>query len=328
MKLKRYSPLLLALCLSAQAQESTSSFNALRLPTSSHVAALGGQNVTLVEDSPAAGWANPALYANTSDLSLGLDFMTYFSSTTWMGAQFVKAVGDRHTVAVNAHYMNYGQMDETDASGNVTGRFGAKDITIGGGYSYLLSDRWTGGANLKFMFSNLASYSAIAMAVDLGVNYYDADADLSLSATMQNIGIQLKAYDETVRTHLPFSVNLGLTKGLNHLPARIHLTMVDLNRWKTSDYAIPSADGSAPSFTRKALNHIVVGLDILPTDQIYLSLGYNFRRAYELKAAGSSHLAGLSAGGGINLSRFQLGISYARYHQASSSLMVTAGYKL
>ena len=103
---------------------------------------------------------------------------------------------------------------------------------------------------------------------------------------------------------------------------------MDLTRWKSSYYVIANDDDKAPNFTRKALNHLVVGLDILPTDQIYLSVGYNFRRAYELKASGSSHLAGLSAGGGVNLNRFQFGLSYAKYHQAGNSLMFTAGYKL
>lgn len=328
MNLKPFSLSAALLALGLQAQESSSSFNALRLPSSAHVAALGGQNITLIEDSPAAGWANPALYANSSDLSLGLDFMSYMKGTTWMGAQFVKAVGERHTVAVNAHYLNYGKMDETDASGNVTGTFGAKDIIIGGGYSYLLSDRWAGGANLKFMFSNLAEYSAIAMAVDLGVNYYDEDTDFSLSATLENIGTQLKAYQGGIRTHLPFAMNVGFSKGLNHLPVRFHVTVTDVTRWKTSYYALPDAGSDRPGFTRKLLNHLVVGLDVLPTDQIYLSLGYNFRRAYELKASGSSHMAGLSAGAGINLSRFQLGFSYAKYHQAGSALMATVGYRL
>ena len=50
-------------------------------------------------------------------------------------------------------------------------------------------------------------------------------------------------------------------------------------------------------FTTKALSHIVVGVDIEPAKFLYLSAGYNFRRAYELKAAGESHWAGLTAGG-------------------------------
>lgn len=330
MNIKIFSLLLAVLPATALAQEYASAFNTLRLPASSHAAALGGQNVTLIEDEPTAGWYNPALYANVSDLSAGLDFMTYAAGSTWMGAHFVKAFGERHTMAVGAQYMNYGKMDETDEAGNTLGQFSAKDIVIGAGYSYLLSDRWTGGANLKMMVSNLADYTALAAAVDVGVNYYDDENDLSVSASLQNIGTQLKAYHDGQRTHLPFTLALGFSKGMAHLPVRFHVTMTDVTRWKSSYYVLPENKDKDKSdkvgFGKKALNHFVLGLDILPTDYLYLSVGYNFRRAYELKASGSSHLAGLSAGAGVNIKHFKFGVSYAKYHQASNSIMANVGY--
>ena len=330
MNIKIFSLLLAVLPATALAQEYASAFNTLRLPASSHAAALGGQNVTLIEDEPTAGWYNPALYANVSDLSAGLDFMTYAAGSTWMGAHFVKAFGERHTMAVGVQYMNYGKMDETDEAGNTLGQFSAKDIVIGAGYSYLLSDRWTGGANLKMMVSNLADYTALAAAIDVGVNYYDDENDLSVSASLQNIGTQLKAYHDGQRTHLPFTLALGFSKGMAHLPVRFHVTMTDVTRWKSSYYVLPENKDKDKSdkvgFGKKALNHFVLGLDILPTDYLYLSVGYNFRRAYELKASGSSHLAGLSAGAGVNVKHFKFGVSYAKYHQASSSIMANVGY--
>lgn len=330
MNIKIFSLLLAVLPATALAQEYASAFNTLRLPASSHAAALGGQNVTLIEDEPTAGWYNPALYANVSDLSAGLNFMTYAAGSTWMGAHFVKAFGERHTMAVGAQYMNYGKMDETDEAGNTLGQFSAKDIVIGAGYSYLLSDRWTGGANLKMMVSNLADYTALAAAIDVGVNYYDDENDLSVSASLQNIGTQLKAYHDGQRTHLPFTLALGFSKGMAHLPVRFHVTITDVTRWKSSYYVLPENKDKDKSdkvgFGKKALNHFVLGLDILPTDYLYLSVGYNFRRAYELKASGSSHLAGLSAGAGVNVKHFKFGVSYAKYHQASNSIMANVGY--
>lgn len=330
MNIKIFSLLLAVLPATALAQEYASAFNTLRLPASSHAAALGGQNVTLIEDEPTAGWYNPALYANVSDLSAGLDFMTYAAGSTWMGAHFVKAFGERHTMAVGVQYMNYGKMNETDEAGNTLGQFSAKDIVIGAGYSYLLSDRWTGGANLKMMVSNLADYTALAAAVDVGVNYYDDENDLSVSASLQNIGTQLKAYHDGQRTHLPFTLALGFSKGMAHLPVRFHVTMTDVTRWKSSYYVLPENKDKDKSdkvgFGKIALNHFVLGLDILPTDYLYLSVGYNFRRAYELKASGSSHLAGLSAGAGVNVKHFKFGVSYAKYHQASNSIMANVGY--
>lgn len=330
MNIKIFSLLLAVLPATALAQEYASAFNTLRLPASSHAAALGGQNVTLIEDEPTAGWYNPALYANVSDLSASLDFMTYAAGSTWMGAHFVKAFGERHTMAVGVQYMNYGKMDETDEAGNTLGQFSAKDIVIGAGYSYLLSDRWTGGANLKMMVSNLADYTALAATIDVGVNYYDDENDLSVSASLQNIGTQLKAYHDGQRTHLPFTLALGFSKGMAHLPVRFHVTMTDVTRWKSSYYVLPENKDKDKSdkvgFGKKALNHFVLGLDILPTDYLYLSVGYNFRRAYELKASGSSHLAGLSAGAGVNVKHFKFGVSYAKYHQASNSIMANVGY--
>lgn len=330
MNIKIFSLLLAVLPATALAQEYASAFNTLRLPASSHAAALGGQNVTLIEDEPTAGWYNPALYANVSDLSAGLDFMTYAAGSTWMGAHFVKAFGECHTMAVGVQYMNYGKMDETDEAGNTLGQFSAKDIVIGAGYSYLLSDRWTGGANLKMMVSNLADYTALAAAIDVGVNYYDDENDLSVSASLQNIGTQLKAYHDGQRTHLPFTLALGFSKGMAHLPVRFHVTMTDVTRWKSSYYVLPENKDKDKSdkvgFGKIALNHFVLGLDILPTDYLYLSVGYNFRRAYELKASGSSHLAGLSAGAGVNVKHFKFGVSYAKYHQASNSIMANMGY--
>ena len=45
----------------AFSQESTTSYNFLRLPVSAHVAAVGGDNITLTDDDPALIFHNPAL---------------------------------------------------------------------------------------------------------------------------------------------------------------------------------------------------------------------------------------------------------------------------
>ena len=308
-----------------QAQESNYSQTVLKHPLSSHTAALGGENISVVEDTPWAGWANPALYAGVSNHSLGLDLMTYANGGIWAGAQFVKAFGERHTGAVTAQMMSYGSVDETDAAGNVLGDFTPKDMVIGAGYSYLLSERWAGGANLNFIYSKYAEYSAFAVAVDLGVNYYNEDTDFSLSAALKNIGAPLKSFDDRTE-RLPFNMQIGFTKGMSHAPVRFSLTMSDLTHWKSSDFYTPKDEKL--SFGKKLMNHFVVGIDVLPTDYLYLSAGYNFRRAYELKAAGSSHGAGLTFGGGLSLSRFKLGVSYAKYHISTSSLMFNVGYAL
>ena len=146
------------------------------------------------------------------------------------------------------------------------------------------------------------------------------------------MGTQLKAYDDGIHTHLPFTLALGFSKGLEHLPIRFHVTLTDVTRWKSSYYVLPDEKDKEKSdkvsLGKKALNHLVLGLDVLPTNNFYISLGYNFRRAYELKAAGSSHWAGISAGVGLNVKRFNFGVSYAKYHQAGNSFMANVGYRI
>jgi len=100
---------------------------------------------------------------------------------------------------------------------------------------------------------------------------------------------------------------------------------VDLTRWDKDYYF---ASGEELSTGKMLMNHLAAGVDFLPTDYMYLSLGYNFRKANEMKAAGSSHAAGLCAGTGILLSRFGFGLAYAQYHLSAPSFVFNASYRL
>lgn len=310
-------------CALSFAQESGTSLGVMALPTSAHVAALGGENVSVADDCPSIVLHNPALLSNLDSNLLGLQFMTYADGAQWMGAEFARAFGNRHTGAVFGHYMGYGEMTETDETGHTIGQFSPKDMVFGVGYSYLLSDRWAGGANFKMAHSHIAEYTSLALGVDLGLNYLDVVDDFSASLVLRNIGAQVKTFDGVVE-RVPFNLQAGFTKGLAHLPVKFNVTLTDLIRWKASDYYVP--DGSKLKFGRMALNHVVFGLEIRPIRQFYIAAGYNFRRAYELKAAGSSHMAGLSAGVGLNVSKFKFGATWAKYHQSTSSIMANVAY--
>lgn len=315
--------LLLAAGGTLQAQEGASAYHFLQFPQSSHTSALGGANISAVDDDVAAAMNNPALLSTVSDRTLSLNFMTYAAGSKAVGAAFAKAFGERHTGAVAAQYLGYGSMDETDAEGNVIGSFSAKDLSLTAGYAYLLNDRWAGGASVKMIYSKYAEFSSLALAVDVGLNYYDVDADFSASLALKNLGVQLKAFEDD-HDHVPYDLQLGLSKGIDRAPIRFSLTLTDLTRWRTSDYFVP--EGDELKSLQKLLNHVVVGVDVFPIDALYLSAGYNFRRAYELKAAGSGKGTGLSVGGGVQLSRFRAGIAWARYHLAASSLHFDVAY--
>ena len=310
---------------SLQAQESSSVFNFLKIPISAHTAALGGPNVSLIDDDPTLMLNNPALRASISDRTLNLNYMTYLKGTQAASASFVKVVGERHTLGFAGRYLSYGDMDETDETGQILGDLSAKDIAMSGLYSYTLSERWVGGATAHFIYSKYAEYSSVAVAVDLGLNYFNEETDFSAGLVARHIGAQLKSFDEHTE-HLPFDLQIGFSKGMEHAPIRLSVTMTDLTRWSSDYYYNPT--GKKDSFGKRFFNHFVFGVDLIPTHYLYLSAGYNVRRANELKAAGSSHGAGLTFGGGLTLSRLKLGVSYAKYHVAASSLHFNISYCL
>ncbi len=298
----------------ASAQESRTDYNFLRLPMSAHAAALGGENITLIEDDATLIFHNPALITSVSDKTINLNYMTYMEGTKTAGASFVRAAGERATWGVSAQYMDYGTMKETTADNIETGTFSAKDIMIGGTFAYTLTDRLAGGVTAKVITSAIGGYNSIAMGVDLGLNWYLEEQGLSLSAAARNLGGQVKAFNDDFE-RIPLDIQIGVSKKLGNAPLRVSATMTRLNEWEG-----------------RFINHFVVGADILLSSNIYVAGGYNFRRADEMKITdtegSSSHGAGLSAGAGLQLERFKLHVAYAKYHVSTASLTFNVSYTL
>ena len=296
-------------------QESQNDYNFLRLPVSAHAAALGGDNISIIQDDATLMFNNPALISSVSDKTINLNFMSYMEGTKLASASFTKIINDKATWAVSAQYIDYGNIKEVTEDNIEQGTFSAKDISIAGYFAYTLSNKIVGGITAKCISSHIAGYNSLAMGVDLGLNYYDDERDLSVSAVAKNLGGQLKAYDETYEG-IPLDLQIGASKRVINSPFRFSATIVDLNHW---DYSF--------------INHMVAGLDLILSDNIYLSCGYNFRRAHEMKITdsdneSSSHGAGFSFGGGIELERFKLQLSYGKYHVSSSSILVNVSYSL
>ncbi len=300
--------------LSSAQQESQTAYNLLRIPVSAHSAALGGDNITLTEDDASLIFSNPALLTNVSDKTISLNYMNYMQGVNTLSASYNHIVMERGTIAFSAQYMDFGSMKDMDAEGNENGTFSAKDISLAGYFSYLLTDKLSAGIATKFITSYIAGYNSIAVGVDLGLNYYNPENEWSFSAVVKNLGGQVKAYDEDYES-MPIDIQIGVSKRLVNTPLRFNATLVDLHH---TSY--------------KLKNHLAIGADLILSDNIWVGCGYNFRRASEMSIGTgdeeSSHGAGFSLGGGINLERFGVNFSWGKYHVGSSSILVNLSYKL
>ena len=314
MKRAVLATVLLSSVLHAGAQESQTVYNFLRLPVSAHAAALGGSGITLIEDDATLIFHNPSLINNISDRTLNLNFMTYMEGATTASASFIRAAGERGTWGITGQFMSYGTMKETNASGQQTGEFSAKDIALGGSFAYSLSEKFTGGITAKFIASYIGQYNSLGACVDLGINYYNSLGELSVSAVARNLGGQPSAYEDDFE-RMPLDLQLGVTKRLLGSPLRLSASLVRLNDWQ---YGLGK--------------HIVIGADLILSPQFYIAAGYNAMRASEMKIAeddgSSAHGAGLSIGAGLQLERLKLHVAYAKYHVSTASLLVNLAYSL
>lgn len=314
MKKTSFIIILTIMAIAAKAQDSRTGYNFLKLPVSAHAAALGGDNISIIEDDESMIFNNPALLSSVSDKTINLNYMNYMSGANTASAAFNRIIKERASVAASAQFIDYGKMKEVDENNVQTGEFSAKDISIAGYFSYMLTERIAGGITAKFVTSYIGDYNSIAMGIDLGLNYYDPEKEWSVSLVAKNLGGQMKAYDDQY-DRMPIDVQLGASKRFAHMPFRLSATLVDLNHL---DY--------------KFINHLVMGADIIISPTIWVGVGYNFRRANEMKITetdgSSSHGAGLSFGAGINLERFKLNLAYGKYHVSSSSILVNLAYSL
>lgn len=312
MKKLVFTLLLSVLATISWGQESQTEYNFLRLPVSAHAAALGGENITIIEDDPALMFSNPALAASVSDMTVGLNYMNYMKGANYMGASFTKAIKEKATIAGGIQYMNYGKMKEVDENNVQTGEFSASEIAIQGIFSYELARNLVGGITAKFITSYIGNYNSMGVGVDLGLNWYEPETEWSASAVAKNLGGQVKAYEEDFGK-MPLDLQLGVSKTFAALPVRLSLTLVDLTH-----------------YNYRFINHLNLGAEVLLSQNIWIGAGYNFRKAEEMKIGTgddeSAHGAGFSIGAGVNLERFRLNLAYGKYHASSNSIMVNLAY--
>ncbi|MCP9611592.1 type IX secretion system protein PorQ [Coprobacter tertius] len=313
--------------LQGWSQEGKSSYDFLNLPVSTHVNALGGNNISIIEEDVAVTNQNPALLGPEMDLQLNLNYMRYVAGINIAGFTFAKAAGDRGAWAAGLQYLGYGEMKLTEPDGSITGKFNPKDIIFNGIYSHDLNDRWRGGINAKLVYSQYEQYSALALCVDLGVNYYNPEKDLSMSILVKNAGGQLKRFNDKFE-RMPWDIQLGLSKTLDHAPFRFSVTAQHLTRWKLPytylDSNLNNNEGDLKeknNFASNLFRHLIFAVDYIPSQNLYIAIGYNYKTRTDMKSYNRNFLSGFTAGAGIKVRMFSIGASVAQHHKGGTSFM-------
>lgn len=310
------------------AQEGEKVYRFLNLPTSTRVNAMGGSNVSLVETDVALVFHNPALLGDEVDMNLNVNYMSYLGNIGVGSVMFGKLITPISSYAVGVNYVDYGDFKQVTDDDIMEGTFNVKDIVVNGSYSRDLTTKLRGGVTAKLIYSGYESYSSVAIGFDVGLSYYNKADGFSSGIVIKNIGTQVSAYNEE-RVGLPWDLQMGFSKKMNHAPIRISATAIYLSQWDFSKVdAAYGLDSSNDSFLKTAFKHLVFGVDYIPSENFWLGVGYNPKVNSDMKIQEGNQWGGWSLGAGVRVSKFSIGFSMAPYHPSASSYHFSLGMDL
>ena len=305
-----------------------STYQFLNLMSSPRQAALGGKTITNYDNDVTGGLFNPASINPEMDNQLALNYSSYLGGISFGTAAYAYT-WDRHvqTLHIGMTYINYGSFDGYDLNGVSTGSFTGNEAALSVGYAYQIpySDFYL-GANLKLITSKLEQYNSIGIATDLGVMYINKRLDFHAALVVRNLGTQIVTY-AGLNERLPLEVSLGLSQTLENMPLRWHLTFENLQAWpigfSNPSRATTDLDGNQTQekvgFFNEALRHTIIGAELFPEGGFNIRIGYNFRRAEELRIVDQRNFSGLSFGAGIKLNKLRFNFAHARYTGAGNA---------
>ena len=318
--------LFIALQVKAQTLGGNSVFNFLKLPNTPQLTALGGINVSQISNDIGLAFNNPALLRPEMHTQMNAVFNSLYDGISSYHLSFGyhhKKINTNFLWGLN--YLNYGNIQQTDASGNILGRFRPTDwvMQLSASRSYL--EKWNYGATLKFINSNYGQYRSNGIAMDVGVLYHDTAKLFSVSLLAKNMGTQLKKYDGTDPDDLPFDLQVGVTKRLENSLFGFSFTAHHLHQFdiRYNDTGFNTDNGFENDSTKKfsfdkLFRHFVLATTIYLGDKVEIAAGYNYLRRKELNIGKAGNgLTGFSLGVSMVLSKLQ--IRYARSHYQNNT---------
>lgn len=224
-------------------------------------------------------------------------------------------------------YINYGNFDGYDEQGNETSSFTGNEAALSIGYAKQIgyTDFYLGG-NIKFITSKLEQYSSLGAAVDVGLLYINTDIEFQATLVVRNLGSQITTYAGLYEP-IPFEVDFGMSQTLENVPLRWHLTFENLQKWPIgrSNPARVETDLEGNQTQEKigffgnVLRHTIIGAELFPTGGFNIRIGYNFRRAEELRIIEQRNFSGLSAGFSIKINKLRFSYTHAKYTSAANA---------
>jgi len=325
----------------AAGQNFGSSMDLLLKETNARTAALGGVNVSLMDDDVQMVNGNPALANGKMSNILGLSYNpslagirqynTAYADTVSFGGKF------NANVFGSLQFVDFGSFRMTDPAGLAMGDFSASQYCASIGSSHKKGN-FRLGAALKFASMQIAGLNASALLSDLGVVYRHPTKELSYGMSIRNLGFQLnKFYSDGRSIRMPLNLQAGFSYRLSHMPLRISATAFYLQETDIQ-YLDPNAPGKLDlngqlvkeekKFTEQIARHLCMGGEFLLSKAFHLRVGYNHLRRKELKSETGAGLTGYSLGLVINTKPLNLAYSWSGWQRSQGLHFLSLNLRL
>lgn len=302
----------------------------LDLDFSARSMALGGDFIPLADGDINLAVSNPASIREEMHNQFALNHFIYPAGINYGQLAYGAKLNKVGVFTTHMRYVSYGRFTRTDETGIESGTFTAGDYALGVGYAHQLNKIFSIGANFNTIFSHYESYGSWGMGADVAANMYHEESNITATIVARNIGYQIKGYTKKSHEPLPLEVLAGVSYKFHHAPFRLGLVMTDLTEWDltyndpTLQPTIDQLTGDTipvpkASFFQKLAYHSNFSVEIVPNENIYVRLGFNYQRRNSLGIVDRMAAGGFSFGFGFKVKRFSFNYGLSFYSAAGAS---------
>lgn len=328
---------LILICLSqARAQNFGSSYDFLLKETNARIGALGGANVSLKDGDPQLVFGNPATVNGKMAKTLGVTANPSFFNITQYNVAYADSLGKWGNFFGGIQYLNFGKMNQTDATGLVLGEFSASQYAVSIGTARKKGNFHL-GASLKGIGMQIGAYQSFATAIDLGVHFQHPTKALQIGLAIKNLGFNIKSFYGNQKMTLPLNIQGGISYKLQHMPLRISATAFYIQETDIQ-YLDPNAPGTVDAngqitkpekkISEQIFRHLAGGGEFLLHRNFNILFGYNHLRRKELKPITGAGLSGFTLGCAIVTKNLRIGYSYAGWHPQLGQHFFSLNYNM
>lgn len=198
----------------------------LRIAPDARSGAMGDVGLAISPDANSMHFNTSKLAFADKDVSISATYTPWLRALQLQDVYIAylsgyKKVNNNEAIGLSLRYFSLGNIQFTDENGQALGSDRPNEFEVSAGYARKLTDKFSLGVALKFIYSRLASGQiaggftikpGIAGAGDISLTYktkLENDANLTIGAAISNLGSRISYTNSANRDFIPTNLGIG-----------------------------------------------------------------------------------------------------------------------